>query len=325
MVVGILDSGPTKASLPTYFQARPQIPFIAAVQTDDNLLGNCTGQSNNPSCFDGGQTVPLLQLSPTNQDQARWAIEFAAEQKMKKFLIIYDETSANIDYVTNLRGAYKSTIENLHPTFQKDESPISTASAKLDAFQPDCVLYAGDSGNVQRVLVAVTALRPERRPAVVLLSDTAIPKGEDAETTLSIPKGTKGTIGSLNLADQSDARNYMNKVNAYAEDSLAISGDLLRVLDRDGFDWRFRVKKMLLNHTTAADIRRNLLRVMQSEISFQDSYPSYVGTSFAQPVEGLRMVYTFDCRSSYCKRYGGIFHVWQWKEGKMEDVDHWHP
>ena len=38
LVIGHLDSEPTEKSLPTYFKARPQVPFIASVQTDDNLL-----------------------------------------------------------------------------------------------------------------------------------------------------------------------------------------------------------------------------------------------------------------------------------------------
>jgi len=82
LVIGHYDSEPTEASLKEYFDARPQIPFIASVQSDDNLLGKACPQG---SCYEGLRPLPYLQLSPTNAEQAHWAIQYATEHARRHF------------------------------------------------------------------------------------------------------------------------------------------------------------------------------------------------------------------------------------------------
>jgi hypothetical protein len=145
----------------------------------------------------------------------------------------------------------------------------------------------------------------------------------------------------VNLTDQSDASYYTdsNQPNAYALDGITIAVELLKELDKRGFDWKFVLKSKLLNRAYAADIRRNLIRTMQEDFKFHSSYLGAIETG---PVKGLYTVYSFDCPSmrpdgtverktdgspSYCQRYGGIFHIWSWdpRDKTMSDVDSWHP
>jgi hypothetical protein len=331
LIVGILDSQPTEHSLPIYFHARPQVPFIAAVQSNNDLLRNCD------TCFDANRPVPLLQLSPTNADQAKWAVKFAIEQMVSdtpNFLIVSDDRSPNATYVEGLAKAYDKEIP---ATDSHLGASISSVRAAFSQTHPDCILYAGDAGNAKillselaRAVQNVPAGTPKWLPTVVL-SDTAVPATFQAVTYERL----------VNLTDQSDAAYYTdpNQPNAYALDAVTIAVYILRELDERGFDWRYSLKSNLLNHTSAEDIRRNIVRIMREDSKFHSSYR---GANDTGPVSGLNTVYTFNCPSvaadgsidrrsngsvDYCQRYGGIFHVWKWdpQNKAMSDVDPWHP
>jgi hypothetical protein len=330
LVVGVLDSEPTERSLPVYLGARPQVPFIAAVQSNNNLLRNCK------ECFDSDKPVPLLQISPTNADQAKWAVKFALDRGMQSFLIVRDDQSANTSYVEGLATAYDQEIPR---SLSRLGTTVSGLTEKLASSQehPACVLYAGDPGNAKSLLTAIARTAGNHRSAgppwkpTVILSDTAVPSSMGTVTYPSV----------VLLTDQSDAAYYSSndEPNAYGLDAVTIAVSLLRELNERGFDWKVSLKSELLNRTSAEDIRRNLVRIMQEDSEF---HTSYRGANNTGPTDGLSTAYNFDCptvsiegriqhksdgSADYCQRYGGIFHVWQWDPQRkvMTDIDFWHP
>lgn len=339
LVVGILDSEPTRRSLPLYLKARPQVPFIAAVQSVNDLIDSKSCENGEKSCFDAGQPLPILQLSPTNSDEAKWTVKFATDRNLTKFLIVTDDDSTNKDYVRDLANAYEKEIPN---TYEHFAIPVNSVAPAL-LRRPDCILYAGDPGNAKALLESVAHELSRTRqnasakqsPAsgwtpLVILSDTAVPA-----SLASVPYNA-----AVNLADQSDASYYTDskQPNAYAVDSVTIAATIVKELEERGYDVESRLRSIFLNRMTAEDIRRNLIRVMQQDFSFHSAYR---GADDTGPVPGLRTAYAFDCppvgedgrvlhetgSADYCQRYGGIFHVWQWepKYHAMTDIDPWHP
>jgi hypothetical protein len=141
------------------------------------------------------------------------------------------------------------------------------------------------------------------------------------------------------LTDQNDAGYFQYGTNSYALDGVSIAAQIVRELDSRKFDWRFRLKSLFLNHTSTADVRRNLVRIMQEDFRVRTWYSGAEETSLEPD---LSPVYTFTCEIKedgtvdkqpsdngvhYCHRYGGLFHVWNWDPqfATMKDVDQWHP
>jgi hypothetical protein len=307
LVIGNFDSGPTEHSLATYFTQRPTIPFIAAVQTDDDLLQKC-----NQDCY-GENPAPLLQLSPINSEQARWAVKYAVDNGKRHFLIVRDNDSTNEPYTKSLVGAYHAAVKSLETQgfyVEKHEVKLQEVSQSLRDSRADAVLYAGGLDDGSEL---VKIVKKSGRNLMVILSDSTIKGCETTQTSL------KELGRGVEITNQSNAEFFCKDVSVYAMDSAAIAAQLIKDLENRGFDWRFRLKA-LFDRQTVEDARRNLVRVMRENIKARTSYfgATETGSSF-----GGRTVYAF----SDGKRVGGIFHIWQWDQehGTMSDVDRWHP
>jgi hypothetical protein len=147
LVIGHFDSEPTEASLKQYFTTRPQIPFIASIQTDDDLLNKACPQG---SCYDGTWPLPYLQLSPNNAEQAHWAIQYAAENGRRHFVIVESDAS-NVSYSKSLAEDYKEAITKLadvRPDVTKHFLAMNgltnqSLEEEIATDDIDCLLYAG--------------------------------------------------------------------------------------------------------------------------------------------------------------------------------------
>jgi hypothetical protein len=352
LVIGHLDSEPTEASLPFYLNARPQVPFLASVQTDDDLLGKACrkdpgAQSVEFNCYDGLLPLPYLQLSPTNLEQARWAVRFAVENHAHKFLIIENDM-VNKSYAGSLADDYTRAItEQNHAISDQHNSshtpvpmdqvlteslvPIQTLSDEIlwEQFKDgevDCVLYVGGFDGTGPLLKRIGDLRKAHldnaqdhaetkiagRPLMVVLDDSVV------EERLS---AADFALSPIHITDQADAADYSSGISIYGIDSIEIATQLIDDLNRRGFDWKFRVRK-LLHRLTVEDARRNLVHVMQQNF---DYHSSYFGAVRSARFPDSRSVYVFDGYT----RANGMFHVWQRiKSGagyQYIDVDRWHP
>jgi hypothetical protein len=316
LVIGHVPSQLTEASLPVFFGMRPQIPYIATVASDDNLLSRCAPHS---ACLKDEVFAPILQLSPTNEVQARSAVTFAILQGKRRFLIAFDNDPTNAAYTGNLvqwfnkailafnkkiidTGGDRNDLAKIVGEYKMDQPPTKEA---LKHWGPDCVLYAGGLGEAQSLM---TALAGARLSSMVILSDSAVQDG--------ISPDDLKLFAVARFTNQIDAADYNNHRNLYAEDAFAIAGQLIDEVHNRGEDRRMRIRS-LLHLQTVRDLRRNLDQVMERN---SVSHSWYMGSSD-------EALYAFD---GY-KRFGGIFHVWVWDsksssgaKGEMLDVDHWH-
>ena len=314
LVIGDLPSQLAETSLRVFFEARPQIPFIATVSSDDNLLSQCGPQSK---CFDHDQFAPLLQLSPSNKAQGKSAVTYATIQGKRRFLIAFDNDSQNATYTANLVTAYGAAIGDFNQSIKDGQDAGNTPAVvvgeyrmdqppnlnALKAWNADCIRYAGGMGEGLSLL---TALAEAKLPTMVIFSDSTV---EDAFT----PGQLKGFGGTL-FTNQIDASDYNEHKNVYVEDAFTIAGQLIDDVYSRGGDMKLRVKSFV-HLQTARDVRANLVNVMRENAI---SHSWYKGS---EPDS----IYAFD----KFQRFGGLFHVWQLKSAsavgaEMDDVDHWH-
>ncbi len=294
MVIGHLSSGATEASLPIYLSARPQVPYISTTASDDNLLSRC-----GPQCSDKG-FIPMLQPSPTNNDQADSAVRFALQNGKRRFLIVTEDDTGNDIYLSSMIQGYRRAIRGFPGAGVVGTHRIGSPPTKqeLDDENPDCALYAGGIGGAQTLLASLVG-----RNVLVLLSDAVIEtRGSDDTLT---------GLGLVRFTYQNDAAYYKDKTNVYLQDAVGIARQAIEDLNNRGGDSTY-VLKSLVHLEGIADARRNLARTIAQSAEWRTWYSC---TSEPECV--------FDVRGH---RQNGMFHVWELRtSGEMLDVDGWHP
>lgn len=197
-----------ETSVQTYFDARPQVPLITTVATDDDLLAPCTAsqvsgaKANDQGslCFDGNWIdavtnnrqpfAPLLQLSPTNQVQGASAVQFAVQNGKRRFLVVLGNDPNDQSYTANMNNAYSNAIRAAHAqvvgTFHMDALP---KDSDFDKLKPDCVLYAGGFGEAQALFNELSAMKSGGPGFTLMLSDSVIQsRGTDDLAEFEFPE-----------------------------------------------------------------------------------------------------------------------------------------
>jgi len=339
-------------SLKTYLGTRPQVPVIATVATDDELLIQC---KNDNSCYDEGwfqpaqqdtsRFVPVLQLSPTNEVQGSSAVQFAAQKNKRRFLVVSSNDPVNESYANNMVKAYSVAVYAAHAELvgiRKTDSLPSERSFQI--LKPDCVLYAGGVGEAQALLNYLASVQRPSKELMVIFSDSVIEsRGTDEDLAAFSPMHTGPAFTSapdpfvipaaeikrlptgrkpmpstasgllVHFTYQTDANDYNAHTNGYAEDAFSIAHELIDDLNERGGDFRFGLKSLLHLHNVT-DVRRSLVSIMKQNSVSRTWYKSASGRPYV--FEGP-------------KQYGGLFHVWQLRPSaqpgsKMDDVDNWH-
>src|SRR5271166_6365273 len=326
MVIGHMDSGPTEASLSTYLNERPQVPFIASIQTDDKLLEKACKP---PDCYDGLEPLPYLQLSPTNEEQAHWALQFATQRHKQHFLIVESSDTENQAYSDSLTLDYEKAIDdlvqknhklNLTKYGPKKDLTREQFEEQLHENDIDCILYAGGFDDALPLLKEIVEIQAKKenqektknsgQRLMVILDDSVV---EDRLLT------TEFKLSKVNITDEADAEDYKKHISVPGLDAIAIAAELVKDLDgrRDKLDLHYRIKA-LFRQQTGADARRGLVQVMQDNFRYRSAYVGAVETASGMP----RAVYAFD---DHHKRSNGFFHVWERTGLATVDVDRWHP
>jgi hypothetical protein len=257
LVIGHLPSQLAETALQVFFEARPQIPFIATVSSDNDLLSKCAPPL---TCFDDDRFAPLLQLTPTNEVQGESAVTYGTIQGKRRFLIVSDNDPTNADYAKDLVGAYKAAINKFNQSIEdmkdvKDEPAVIVGEYKMDLppnvralknWNSDCVLYAGGMGEGLSLL---QALAEAKQSTMVIFSDSTV---QDAFS----PGQLKRFPGTL-FTNQIDAGDFNEHKNVYAEDAFAIAGQLMDDVQDRRENMRLRIKTAL-HLQTARDVRTNL-------------------------------------------------------------------
>jgi hypothetical protein len=331
------------SSVKNYFSVRPQIPLITTEATDDNLLGPCenpaaeglgsTSEVVRGPCYDGSwfnslsnrsePFAPLLQLSPTNDVQARSAVQFAIDRGRHRFLVVLGNDVKDRDYTDKMGLAYSNAISAANAlSVLPGRAGVLLEESALQSSRPDCVLYAGSLGEATTLFNRLSTMKPNKEGLMVIFSDSVIQTrttDKDLAGFKPPPIATaqmqlQRSVNPVNFTYPADANDYNVHKNPYVDDAFSIASQLVDDLDHRGGDIRLRVKSFF-HVQTAADVRRNLNRIMRENFNSRTWFPD---ASKGTP-------YVFNGN----KQFGGIFHVWQigstsTPENHMEDVDRWH-
>jgi hypothetical protein len=306
MVIDYLPSGLTEKSLPIYLGARPQVPYISTIATDDDLLVAC---KSTPRCYLKDGRYPLIQISPRNVDEGEAAVRYAVQKHKYRFLIVTDDErdqdNKPLPYLTNMYQAYSHGIEG-----SADKGALFIADymmgnpptpEQFKDWNADCILYAGRPGPAQALLNSLAG-----RDILVILSDSVV-----------VERGTDDNLANFAAARftyPSDATDYNLHTNVYGRDAVSIARQLINDLDKRGGDPRYRTLSHL-NMATVGDARRNLVRIIAENFASRTWYDceSAAGCQFGQKPPH--------------NRSNGMFHVWQLGSkngGEMLDIDGWH-
>jgi hypothetical protein len=349
-------------SVQTYFDARPQVPLITTVATDDDLLAPCSVKESGQrsSCFDGYWVdavtknrqpfAPLLQLSPTNQVQAASAVQFAIQNGKHRFLVILGNDPSDQSYTANMNSAYSAAISAAHGQVvgirHMDALP---KNSDFDKLKPDCVLYAGGFGEAQTLFNDLSTMKSGTPDFILMLSDSVIQsRGKDDLAEFQLPDRTvlpantnvdrKGAVVAAAIRERIPAQRTGN-TSPKTEHSLQVN--FTYQTDAGDFDSHsnayvedaFSVAVQLISdlNDRGVDLRLRLKSLLHLQ-SAKDVRRNLLevmrenSSSRTWYKSTLGIPYVFDGP----KQYRGIFHVWQLRShpsllaGEMDDVDHWH-
>jgi hypothetical protein len=350
LVITQLNSGPTEAALPAFFEhTHPAVPVLATSETDDDLLKSC-GPTH---CGGDLGFAPLLQLPPTNRAQAEAAFRFALQNNRTRFSIVKEDTALNGNdpYVESLISDFVDVIQrgrnyDIHQGMTTSLELTPPDAQALSDFKKsdlekdvDCVLYVGQLTHAKELL---QDLSKKGSHAMVILSDTAV------EPTI-----TGGEVGpcatplakeacSVRFLDVRNADDWNRQTNSFVLDAQAIAGQLIDDLDHRTHSWSWFGLKCWLDWETTADVREELLREMKDDLDRRVSYNGWTNTSldYSGGLDADAPIYTFRWQNQENQAGGnrsphrvqGMFHVWQpgvinGPDGlvAMDDVDRWHP
>jgi branched-chain amino acid transport system substrate-binding protein len=168
MVVGHLTSTTTHAALPAYLkQASPPIPVLLTTETNPDLLPPVDPNSE--------EYQPVYRLSPTDDQQARFAACVVRQQGAKAIWVV--EAGPNRLYSRYLAQEFIQSVQENSP-----DSKVLLWSTSLDrpavdaieALKIDWIFYAGDWRNALVLLRQLKSVSARKEILKVILSDGAM-------------------------------------------------------------------------------------------------------------------------------------------------------
>src|ERR1700722_9974486 len=269
LIIGHVYSQRTIDALPVYMQANPPIPLIATKETNPDLLREV------PTCAKGISDCPLMQMSPTDDEQALDAVDFALRKlraqnqtPSRRFLIVkQDDDADNKSYVDYLTNRYQSLLARSEYTQQGavlvgtvniiDASSYVQIIATVQTLKPDCLLFVGQFPAAQLFLAALfsPALSPQ---PIVMLPDAAINPG-------ILDKGF-GALTNIYATYPLSSSQYSEPDSILGRDAYAIVRDLVKDVGPHrpillGTTWKYTLRRFLQMHRVT-DARRALDAIM---------------------------------------------------------------
>ncbi len=163
MVVGHVLSSTTKQALPIYMDAKPPIPVILTTETNPQIL---------PSSTDPDQEYPVFRLSPTDDDQAKSAFEFARKQGGTKFWVVEDPS--NMVYTKYLAEKFLEAAQTTSSQVLLYSSMMNMpTSLTVDRLGVQWVFMAGDWRSALTLLREMRALGVSNKLRFILSDGAA--------------------------------------------------------------------------------------------------------------------------------------------------------
>jgi len=294
MVVGHVLSSTTKEALPVYMNAAPQIPVILTTETNPQIL---------PASADPDQEFPVFRLSPTDDDQAQSAYQFAKNKGAQRFWVVEDP--ANAVYTKYLANKFLEDAQSNTTRVLLQTSVMSPpATQVLERLGVQWVFFAGDWRGALMLIRSLKALAPLRMNFI--LSD-----GAASPELLANGGGDVEGVYVMHQLKAKDFREGDQGYGVYANYALEIIDRLLKKADqrfselaRDDVGFPYVVRQMLRIHRVS-DARRVLIKCMNR--SMTSPFRMSTGEVFRFRKDGTRE--------------GAKFNIWTIQNHEFVDID----
>ena len=162
LVVGHIYSTQTREALPVYLQeSDPPVPVILTTETNPGLL---------PPRVKKGIYYPVFRLSPTDDDQAERAVEYAISQGATSFWVVED--ISNPVYSSYLAQSFIRQIQQRHNRVLLWSNTLSIPSAdSIRALKVNWVFFAGNWPNALILVQQLRAMFAGDHMPGIMLSD----------------------------------------------------------------------------------------------------------------------------------------------------------
>jgi branched-chain amino acid transport system substrate-binding protein len=296
LVVGHFSSTQTKAALPAYLRGvTSPIPVILTTETNPDLVPPRTAATD----FD-----PILRLAPTDEDQARTAVAFAAKRKANGFWAI--QATSNSVYSSYLTSQFvdRALGESDAVLIWTDNTLVPFIKV-TESLKMKWIFFAG---GWRDALIAIRQLRaiPGGQNLNIILSDAA------ANEKL-LQYGNK-TVEGIFLTHHLRAETYNSETRygVYGDDVFQLTKQLLQMTDgrfsalarrNGGLGYWLR---HLLGLRRATDARRAIAGVMREAIERKHPFS----------LSGRTCI--FQTKTATCE--GAGFFVWRVEQGSFRTV-----
>jgi hypothetical protein len=305
IVIGHVLDQQTAEALPIYMSASPAVPVIATVETYPRLaqdIPKCTHEkSENDYC-------PFIQMSPSEDEEAVRAVDFAIKKGKKRFLVASETGGIGNDKTTALRKDYQKILTEPGNGASGIESAVFIDIpnqsvpdiAKIQLADPDCILYIGGLDTALPLIHSVQRVTNQNHWPLFVLSETSLRRSFLPE---NFPDLT-----DVYVVSQEDGREIKMPSSVYGRDAYNIASTLLQAANAQlttSPTWLYKLRKAINMHR-AADVRQAIKNTMvHGELSAQD----FTGSS--------QNVYRF----SNHKRVNSHFHMLQMSKAGLTDAD----
>jgi ABC-type branched-subunit amino acid transport system substrate-binding protein len=303
MVIGHFTSTQSEAALPNYLEKDPPIPVILTTETNPNLL---------PSKISEEDFCPVFRLSPTDDDQANNAADYASSKEDATVFWIVEDTS-NIVYSKYLSSRFIEKVQAIERENIREKKVVLWSTnltvpsvETFNALKINCVFFAGRWSNALILIRQIKALSSPGQMPTVILSDWAADKR-------LIDQG-RDDVEGVYLTHPLSADQYQNNgYKLYGQDAAKIIEELVKKANEEfssKINERNRLSnwiKWLFNIHSVKDARYVLNSVMKDAVLKRYKFD---GT-----LEDEK--YSF---GPYGTREGAKFHIWQIKNGTFVEV-----
>lgn len=262
MVVGHGNSTDTKRALPIYMEADPPIPVLLTTETNPALL-----PAPPP---DDDQVPPVFRLFPTDDNQAKTAADFIANQGAKVVWVVED--TMNPTYSQYLARAFMNAAYEHHSSMKVIlwSNNLNLPPYDVNNLGIDWVFFAGGWRNALVLIRQLKAMK-DMRNTKVLLSDGSANK--------QLLVYGDGDVEGVCLLHPLTADVFTNEeYGAVGKEAYGLLGELLDnvhqrfdILAREQAPWGYRLRKWLGLHRVS-DARRAMDRFMTESVNNQTAF-----------------------------------------------------
>ena len=305
IVIGHVLDQQTVEALPIYMTARPAVPVIATVETGSRFLANI------PACIPKNAATdycPFIQMSPSEEEEAIRAVDFAVHKGKKRFLIASEVGDPPTSKTSSLKDYYEKVLSDpsyvssgVQPAVVIDVPKQGIADiARIKSEDPDCILYIGSLETALPLIDQVRRLPGWTSPPTFVLSEASLKRSALLDT---FPP-----LADVYFASQEDGKEINLLSSVYGEDAYNIASALLQAANeqlRESPTWAFKIRHSINMHR-AADVRNALKAAM---LKGEQSDQEFPGVS--------DQVYRF----SNHRRINSRFHMLQTSSAGLRDAD----